>query len=51
MNIVIKNYDDENASVEFEYNQELVNILRTVPGRSWNPEIKKWIIPATKKSI
>lgn len=51
MNIVIKNYDDENASVEFEYNQELVNILRTVPGRSWNPEIRKWIIPATKKAF
>lgn len=51
MEIIIKNYDDENASVEFEYNQELVNVLRTVPGRSWNPELRKWIIPAKQQAF
>jgi hypothetical protein len=34
------------ASVRFAYDETLVEIIRSVPGRPWNAEAKRWTIPA-----
>lgn len=35
-------------SVSFPYDQTLISYVKSVPGRRWNPNIKKWIIPSDK---
>jgi cold shock CspA family protein len=33
-------------SIEFEYNPNLVEKVKQIPGRKWNPETKFWGVPA-----
>lgn len=53
MNVVIKNFDENNFSVEFQngFTETLLNAIRNVPQRKWNDEQKLWQIPNTKRSI
>ena len=53
MNVVIKNFDENDFSVEFQngFTDSLLNAIRNVPQRKWNDELKLWQIPNTKHSI
>lgn len=53
MNVVIKNFDENDFSVEFqnEFTDSLLNAIRNIPQRKWNDERKSWQIPNTKHSI
>src|SRR5690606_10246372 len=37
--------------VTFPYNPVLINVIRKIPGRKWDQNRKKWIIPATDDHI
>lgn len=35
-------------NIKFSYNQEIIDLVKNVPGRKWEPEIKIWTIPKDK---
>jgi len=37
--------EDDGIAVEFDYNRELVDKIRTITGHSFNTDAQKWIIP------
>jgi len=36
------------ASVQFAYDEELVDLIRSIPGRHWKAEQRHWTIPAAQ---
>jgi SWI/SNF-related matrix-associated actin-dependent regulator 1 of chromatin subfamily A len=38
-----------NYTVSFNYKPGLVNMVKQIPGRSFNPKTKNWIVPRTSK--
>lgn len=52
MNIQILPNEEGTLSVSFPegFDEELLNVVRSVPGRKWNNEKKVWIIPDTEIS-
>jgi SWI/SNF-related matrix-associated actin-dependent regulator 1 of chromatin subfamily A len=43
--------DKSNVIIKFDYNAKLVNEVKLIPGRSFNPALKCWTIPFSKKSV
>ncbi|MFW6130244.1 MAG: SNF2-related protein [Atribacterota bacterium] len=37
--------------VKFDYNSDIVDIMRGLPNRKYNPKTKNWNTPATKKNL
>ena len=37
-----------NANVQFAYDADLVDLIRSVPGRHWRADMKRWTIPAAQ---
>jgi len=37
-------------AVSFAYNPDMVTAVKTLPGRRWDPYIKKWVMPYHKKT-
>ena len=35
-------------NIQFKYNQQIIELIKAVPGRRWVPEDKMWTIPADK---
>lgn len=35
-------------NIQFKYNQQVIELIKAVPGRRWVPEDKTWTIPADK---
>lgn len=35
-------------NIQFKYNQQVIELIKAVPGRRWVPEDKMWTIPADK---
>lgn len=52
MKIQINRYDEKNLCVTFPegFDNELLNLVRSVPGRKWDNENKQWLIPDTAVS-
>lgn len=50
MKIQINRFDEKNLCVTFPdgFDNELLNLVRAVPGRMWDNENKKWLIPDTE---
>ncbi len=51
MNLVLGSHDQNSLAVKFPFEQKVVDALRALPRRSWNPSVKAWIIPDTQKDI
>lgn len=49
MNLVLGSHSKNSLAVKFPYDQKVVAALRSLPRRSWNPSVKAWIIPDTRK--
>ena len=49
MKILINRHDEKNLCVSFPdgFDEELLNLVRSVPGRKWDNENKLWLIPDT----
>lgn len=45
MSIRIERGKREQLLLSFDYNEETVRKIKTIRGREWNPEEKKWILP------
>jgi|WetSurMetagenome_2_1015567.scaffolds.fasta_scaffold03374_7 SNF2 family DNA or RNA helicase len=43
--------EEKNFLISFKYRPELVELIKKIPGRKWNPDIKKWVVPAWPESI
>lgn len=41
----------QRTTVRFPYDAEAVEIIRTIPGRRWNPQLKQWTIPADEATL
>lgn len=37
--------------ISFDYNEKIVKKIKTIKGRKWNPEEKKWIVPDNESTI
>jgi integrase/recombinase XerD len=48
--VEIRGTEDGRLGVHIPYDKELVSILRNIPGRRWDPEKKRWSLPATSHS-
>jgi len=48
MIIVQQNKTDNTYEIKFPYNEELINRVKLVPGRRWNPDRKVWSVPSAK---
>lgn len=35
-------------NIKFQFNQELISIIKSIPGRKWEPELRLWTIPKDK---
>jgi len=44
--IIVDLHDTSNLRVTFPYDENLVALIRTVPGREWHKELKYWTIPS-----
>ena len=51
MIIVQQNKENNTYDIRFPYDKELVDLVKLVPGRKWNPDNKIWSVPATKVGI
>ena len=51
MNLVLGSHDKNSLAIRFPYNQKVVDAIRELPRRTWNPSVKAWIIPDTQKDI
>ena len=40
--------NDQVYEIRFPYNQEIINMVKNVPGRKWNPEGKFWSVPTAR---
>ena len=45
--ITVTQHEDQ-YEIRFPYDQELVELVKNVPGRSWHPETKCWSIPLAR---
>lgn len=43
--------DEQVISIRFKYNKQIIEKIRTIPGRKWNPEERYWYIPKNKFSL
>ena len=43
--IVQQNKEANNYIIKFPYDQQIIDIVREIPGRRWNPEQKVWTVP------
>ena len=50
MLVSISGYKKGLLSVSFPYDKDMVTLLKKIPGRQWNPEEKKWVLPDTQCS-
>lgn len=41
-------YTNIGYEIKFSYDEELISIIKAVPGRIWDPQNKRWIIPVDK---
>ena len=48
MIIVLENKKLSQYELHFQYDPVLVEVVKDVPGRSWNPDKKFWTIPSSK---
>ncbi len=49
--ISIQKINREEIQIRFNFKQELVDKIRNIEGRRWEPNTKSWIIPNNAKSI
>ncbi|WP_438445860.1 tyrosine-type recombinase/integrase [Gorillibacterium sp. sgz5001074] len=47
MVIQLGKMDDDRLSLVFPYSEEIVNLIRLIPGRRWNPHMRAWLFPYT----
>lgn len=45
MIVVQQNKEANNYIIKFPYDQQIIDIVREIPGRRWNPEQKVWTVP------
>ena len=36
------------ARVVFNYNNDMVSLLREIPGAIWDPAVRCWVVPVTR---
>ena len=53
MKIIIRGFDANSISIQFEggFSTSMLNAVRAVPGRTYNPQRKIWMIPCEQKSL
>lgn len=51
MIIVQQNKPNNTYDIKFPYDKELVDLIKLIPGRRWNPEQKIWSVPAAKVGL
>lgn len=44
--MILVTQNDDTYEIRFPYNQEIIQLVKNVPGRRWNPEEKYWYIPS-----
>ena len=49
--IHINSSSEKNLSVKIPYDRSLLSLVRDIPGRSWNNELKLWFIPDKKEYL
>lgn len=40
--------ENKSAFLKFDYNKDIINVIRAIPGRAWHPDTKEWEIPVSK---
>jgi len=45
---MIVDYNNKELIVSFAYDPDMVTVIKTIPGRKWDPERMKWIIPISQ---
>ena len=53
MRIIIRGFDANSISIQFEggFSTSMLNAVRAVPGRTYNPQRKIWLIPHSQDSL
>lgn len=53
MSKIIRGFDANSVSVQFEggFSTSMLNAVRAVSGRTYNPQRKIWLIPCEQKSL
>ncbi|MBQ7538592.1 MAG: hypothetical protein IJT42_06475 [Treponema sp.] len=53
MRIIIRGFDANSISIQFEggFSTSMLNAVRAVPGRTYNPQRKIWMIPHSQDSL
>ncbi len=44
--IYVTDYDYDKLAVQFSYDAEIVDAMRTVPGAYWAPHARAWLVPS-----
>ena len=45
---VLVKQNNEIYEISFKYDTKMIEIVKSVPGRAWNPDKKIWTIPKDK---
>jgi len=51
LELLIEQVENNLLLISFSYNEEYVSKIKTIKGRKWNSDIRKWSIPNTQESI
>lgn len=51
MSIKLEKGQPGHLLLSFDYDEEKINKIKTIPGRKWDADIKKWILPDNKNTI
>lgn len=51
MSIKLEKGQPGHLLLSFDYDEEIINKIKTIPGRKWDADIKKWVLPDNKNTI
>lgn len=51
MSIKLEKGQPGHLLLSFDYDEEIINKIKTIPGRKWYADIKKWVLPDNKNTI
>ncbi|KIL35621.1 hypothetical protein SD71_12590 [Cohnella kolymensis] len=49
--VIIEKSDDGKLLIEIPYQEQWIECIRKVPGRKWNSNSRKWIVPLTQETV
>ena len=51
MEVGLEKHDEHRLAVRFSYDAGIVETIRAISGRSWNSELRAWLIPYTVRAM